>query len=299
MQAAIDKENVTGAEERTADEIAAAYLSSNSRTQYSGKNARLVKYLVDNYPELCPAKADGSYDDSCIILPLSLPALSGYMGSVMYRVKANVRTMNTASTPSGYRSALMSLYTDQNIEVPKEQTNFLRKFFKGYNNTTANERNEGRMNSQVGKDVITTNAFKNLIRLAYEKTREPQQLIFFPQYCILEWNIMCRQSNVGYLRLSHITWYNDALLCYVHKHKGDNAGEECSTHPRHIYANSDDPLVCAVLGLGLLLLSISARPSDPADFDRIFSGGKTEARFGTWLRTTLRSLSEGDQMELD
>jgi hypothetical protein len=71
---------------------------------------------------------------------------------------------------------------------------------------------------------------------------------------VLSWNLMCRSDSTGNIMLPHISWADDALLVKFARQKNDQTGEALS-NDKHIYANVDNPTVCPILHLALLIFS--------------------------------------------
>jgi hypothetical protein len=87
-------------------------------------------------------------------------------------------------------------------------------------------------------------------------------------------------------------------ICSFYKTKTDQGGGNAKD-PKHVFANAQDPLLCPLLALGILILSTSCRPVDSADSSKLFSGKSADARFGTWFRATISKLSPDQQAELN
>ena len=75
-------------------------------------------------------------------------------------------------------------------------------------------------------------------------------------YCYLvpTWNLMCHVNNTSQIKFQHIHWIQDSLQIYFVHTKNDQTGDE-SRHPRHIYANPHDPIVCPIFALSLYLMT--------------------------------------------
>jgi hypothetical protein len=84
-----------------------------------------------------------------------------------------------------------------------------------------------------------------------------QGFIFIWVYSVLQWNCMARSINIGVLAFHNFRISGDALVCRYDKSKSDQAGE--NTHPKHLYANPKDPLVCSHLALAVYLATEDAR----------------------------------------
>jgi hypothetical protein len=84
-----------------------------------------------------------------------------------------------------------------------------------------------------------------------------QGFIFIWVYSVLQWNCMARSINVGVLAFHNFRISGDAIVCRYDKTKTDQAGQ--NTHPKHLYANPNDPLVCSHLALAVYLATEDAR----------------------------------------
>jgi len=83
---------------------------------------------------------------------------------------------------------------------------------------------------------------------------------------------MARTASIATCLYDHITWNGDCLVIHLPRHKGDPEG--LRSYPKHIYANSADPLLCPVLALGLHVVSTSFR-EDTA----VFAGGCIDIKY--------------------
>jgi hypothetical protein len=75
-------------------------------------------------------------------------------------------------------------------------------------------------------------------------------------YCflVLTWNLMCRANNTTYIMFSDIDWTKFYCMEIYFRHmKGDQLGE-LSKHPRHIYPNPNDLLICPIFAVSLYLM---------------------------------------------
>ena len=55
------------------------------------------------------------------------------------------------------------------------------------------------------------------------------------------------------LIMDRMGWENESLMISVAKMKNDQEGQ--NSFPRHIYANSNNPAICPILSLALLVFS--------------------------------------------
>jgi hypothetical protein len=107
--------------------------------------------------------------------------------------------------------------------------------------------------------------------------------IFARAFLALTWNLMCRGVNTC-VCLKHLLWKNDSCgLSFSHV-KNDQDGSR-NHHPRHIYANPDNYLVCCVTALFEYLLCYPGLFKD--EHSMLFPGPSQEGRFSEILSRTL------------
>ncbi|KAI2507760.1 hypothetical protein MHU86_6656 [Fragilaria crotonensis] len=107
--------------------------------------------------------------------------------------------------------------------------------------------------------------------------------IFARAFLALTWNLMCRGVN-SCVCLKHLLWKNDSFgLSFSHV-KNDQDGSR-NHHPRHIYANPDNYLVCCVTALFEYLLCYPGLFKD--EHSMLFPGPCQEARFSDNLSRVL------------
>ena len=94
------------------------------------------------------------------------------------------------------------------------------------------------------------------------------------------WNLMSELDNGSKIHKSHLQWNEDALVIIFENEKLHQI------HPRHIYANPDQPQICPILSLGMLFLLVDITSS--AD-DAIFSGQNQCCPFGSSLSTFVKT----------
>lgn len=107
--------------------------------------------------------------------------------------------------------------------------------------------------------------------------------IFARAFLALTWNLMCRGVN-SCVCLKHLLWKNDSFgLSFSHV-KNDQDGSR-NFHPRHIYANPDNYLVCCVTALFEYLLCYPGLFND--EHNMLFPGPSQEERFSVNLANVL------------
>ena len=109
--------------------------------------------------------------------------------------------------------------------------------------------------------------------------------IFACAFLALTWNLMCRGVN-SCVCLKHLLWKNDSFgLSFLHV-KNDQDGSR-NFHPRHIYANPDNYLVCCVTAVFEYLLCYPRLFKD--EHSMLFPGPCQESRFSDNLSSFLRN----------
>ena len=112
--------------------------------------------------------------------------------------------------------------------------------------------------------------------------------IFARAFLALTWNLMCRGVN-SCVCLKHLLWKNDSFgLSFSHV-KNDQDGSR-NFHPRHIYANPDNYLVCCVTAIFEYLLCYPGLFQD--EHAMLFPGPRQEERFSLNLANILAKHEE-------
>ena len=89
--------------------------------------------------------------------------------------------------------------------------------------------------------------------------------------------------------MTKITW----SPIEIPKHKGDQEGK--NVYPQHVYANPDDPSVCTILHLGVMIV---CPPKIFLVDNRVFGGGSTKNKFSKWLVSLFNTISHCEMMTL-
>jgi hypothetical protein len=155
------------------------------------------------------------------------------------------------------------------------------------------------MKIQEGRSPITFIGYNLLSRqiLIHQpigRSASWQQSIFAWPFLIFCWNLLARSCSVGEIMLAHMHWKNDALVCTLPKHKGDQAGDKIVD--RHVFANPLNPVVCPILALGVLVLCKPLHLFDGSQ--QVFEGNRSECRFSEILSVILGEVSESQKMLL-
>jgi hypothetical protein len=203
------------------------------------------------------------------------------------------------STVGGYRSAIVDFYKANNMRLDPELDIGMSNYIAGFKRNVADLKDRGYMKIQEGRAPLTFSGYVVLAREIMTQVPEGrsaswQQSIFAWPFFIFCWNLMARSCSVGNLMLQHIKWSNDALVCTLPKHKGDQRGDKIVD--RHIYSNPMKPEVCPILSLGVLLICKPFRVIGGKQ--QVFEGDRTECRFSELLSKLLRTLPESKKILL-
>jgi hypothetical protein len=208
-----------------------------------------------------------------------------------------------SSTIRGYKSALVSLYKERSLQLEPDINQRLESLLVGYQRRVAELKMSGKMAIFEGKLHLTFEGYRVLARALLKAL--PSQMLFAWPYLLLQWNLIARAKTVALLMMEHISWEADALLVSIPKHKGDQEGAGCFA--RHLYANVQDPVICPVLALAVLVFTRVLR-FDPDGSSssteaalpnyRIFDGSNSETRFSAIFNKVIAVLPAAEAQQL-
>lgn len=274
--------------ERNANEILAQIIMDGrrkigTRKSYSKKISVFLKWLLECHPI--------HYDEASgtAILPVPAKIIAEFMAKISTIIDRKTKEPRTAavSLVGSYRSALVWMYEKENMKFDDETSLTFASFSGGYKRHVAEKKLNGEMKLKEGMSPITSNGYVFVASEAMMQQRDHQQGIFAHLFLLLCWNLMARSVSVGSLMLQHISWENDSLLITTPNHKGDQEGNNC--YPKHVYANTENPLICPILSMAILLFSGGWRRDGAKHM--LFAGNATESRFGKWLRDLMEKHS--------
>lgn len=170
----------------------------------------------------------------------------------------NVRTTMVFQKYGNPRSALTSLFVQCEVTRSEE---FLRKIVQsttGLEDVAAQAREDTGAKLGEGKQPLSTfvAVYRALCNWLLES--EESDALFGRCFLTMTWNLMSRSKNTVHVRREHMNWVSDALAIKFAHSKTDAGGLD-DGYVRHVYANSFEPYVCAVLSLGHFL---DANPGD-------------------------------------
>ena len=192
-------------------------------------------------------------------------------------VKKNQRL--SIASYSMKNSSLFHLFRLYGVQLTQGFLTDMNVLFKGFKRKVAEELQHGGGKIETGKSPMSYALYRELnILFLREKTVES---IWAKAFLTLTWNLMCRATNTCSVHLHHLVWCDDSLGVYFAHQKNDQCGEK-KRDPRHVYANSIDPVVCPILALGAYL---STHTITGVRDSKLFPGTNQYFRFS-------RSLSE-------
>jgi hypothetical protein len=186
------------------------------------------------------------------------------------------------SSYSGFRSALLDLFTRSNIEIQDEFYSNLKTFHSGLKRKIAeNDQKDGRR-AQTGKDAMRFDVYLKICELLMADGRP--EAAFAHCYLTLSWNLMARSENARKSHLNHIEWNGDSLIIFFTCTKVDQEGLN-RNEPWHVYANPVRKAVCPILALAKYLFTF---PELLAGDNRLFPGTSQYDRFSSFLGELLK-----------
>jgi hypothetical protein len=183
----------------------------------------------------------------------------------------------SASSLSGYRSALLWYY-EQNNHIPTQaESKFMSDCYHGYMKRVAIKKQRGIMDQEEG---MTGFSFRGYCDLAtYFMSMKPWTSGLFSWcYLVLSWNLLSRTETVSKLMLAHFTWVEDCMVVSVAKHKSDQTGEGVRIS-KHIYANPTNPSICPVLALAVHILCRDRTSTLVGVKPKLFTSGNFYANY--------------------
>lgn len=182
---------------------------------------------------------------------------------------------------SGYKSAIINEFRNRSVFVPDRIQITLTGLFGGYKRTVADLKQTGDMPMMEGRQPMTFDGVRFLVRQAMKQTSDFPLAIFAHIFVLLCWNLVARSVSVSSLMYDHISWDADSMVIVFPTHKGDKEGNTCS--PKHVFANPTEPEICPVLWLAVHVFCSGFRRTDSSKC--VFGGADAvEGRFSKWLK---------------
>ena len=101
-------------------------------------------------------------------------------------------------------------------------------------------------------------------------------------FLVLSWNLACPSSKTCTLQLKNFPWVEDCVAIFFAHQKNNQGGAK--KHPRHIYPNLLEPVMCPLLALTMYLLLFGHILSENGS---LFPGNDQYIRFSKLLKQTL------------
>jgi len=263
-------------------------------------NGTLVKYLpkVKLFKEWMAREYPSHFDAvTGELLLITYDQLEDYLETMMYNNKdkeldADKRRCILPNSLVAYWAAIKHYYA--NIRIPRilisedsELQMDCERFFQGYRNKIAGDKQIGVLSNKSGKSHFTMTAYKTVCEVAF--------FVFnIDMWCftVLCWNLVARGETVGNLSYDHIEWDNDCIVVKFPKTKNDQSGAFANI-PKHIYCNPHNYLIDPFFALAMLILH---RPC--YNLGLFSDSGDITHLYGEWLRTSLAQKTDEEQTAL-
>jgi hypothetical protein len=253
------------------DAITRGHIAESTRSNYERRIRRLTEWVSRKYPDLI---IDGKIDLNQFSLRIFQEFLIDLPPVKRTKKSPGFQTLNA------YRAAVHHAYREADIVSPINAER-IKMHFRGLKKRHQQEKESGVRDIKEGKDPLP---FELYFWLAEQFIREGQ--CFALAYMVLSWNLMSRTNNISKIKVSHLSWKDDALGIYFAIEKGDQTGDALPKDARNLYANSSHPQICPILALALYF-------AFDRDFDgddgSLFPGGFQNARFGKIMKRILCS----------
>ena len=199
----------------------------------------------------------------------------GYLSKSAYGNKRSAlfhlfRAHNKVGFPESFRLRLGNLYRGFFRELQQ---------YRGGGTAQSNQARQ-RGAHKEGKDAMSVGLYRALCEwfLQYGTVDG----VFAYCFIVLTWNLACHSNNTAIILFNQISWASsfDCFEVFFGHMKTDQTGEDAK-YPRHIYANSHDPLVCPVFALAVYFSCCFDTPQEPDG--QLFPGSDQHQRFSKML----------------
>ena len=179
------------------------------------------------------------------------------------------------------RSNLNNLFKRYKYQATPEFQEKVNDYMDGVVRVVASAAQSGIGSIESGKREMSFEVYEKVNEwFLQERSHEG---IFSRAFLSLTWNLMSRGVNTC-VCLKHLMWKNDCFgLSFSHV-KNDQDGSR-NRHPRHIYANPDNYLLCCVTAIFEYLLCYPGLFKD--EHSMLFPGPSQEERFSDNLARVL------------
>ena len=270
----------------------------STKKNYNSKINFMLEYLTEYAPE---GMESDSNDVNSVKIPIDDDVLLKFFGYIMASAHARSKLKSRDDVPpgeddpwsssqiSGFKSAIVALYSAENCKMNERVESQLKGMLDGYEKVINDLKKRGLMKIGEGKNPLP---FQGYILLAKKlATAVPDQAagwsskVFMWSYLTMLWNLMTRNESVDDLLEDHFDWSGDAMLVEEQGHKGDQTGED--KYQKHVYANPLSPEICPVLSQAVLQFCTEYRPASSTNH-QIYDGSNSKDRFSKNLGQCLR-----------
>ena len=240
-------------------------LSPHAKKQQDKERRRIARNLLSG--------------DEC---PVKLELITGkrFLSYLLSLRNAKNNTRLSASSYQSKRSGLFHLFRSFRVPQPPTLKEDLKSAMKGLKRTVAREKQRGDGRIEVGKEPMSFALYKFLATNFLEMSGSDG--FFGWCFLVLSWNLACRSSNTCTLQLKHFRWIEDCFAIFFAHQKNDQGGTK--KHPRHIYPNPLEPVICPLLALTMYLLLFGHILSENGS---LFPGNDQYIRFSKLLKRTI------------
>lgn len=237
-------------------------LSQNTRTSYNNRLKRIRSALKEPHQE----ESDVALEE--------LPAKKILKFVEDESVHPNGK-LKSASTPDGYRSALVYHFYKTHKDLPREISIDLQKFVKGVKGKIAEGRRSGEYKATEGRDVLSFETLREVCKATIADDYSDGHL-----FLLFSWALTCRSDTTQNINFSCIRWDSDCITVVIPKSKTMQQGAmRGETHEFKLYANPLQEEICVFLALGIKLLTTSILPASGTLYR------ETEyTHFSAWLK---------------
>ncbi|KAH9112692.1 hypothetical protein AeMF1_013012 [Aphanomyces euteiches] len=259
------------------DDVIKMRLSNRTRYQYSNIQQRLLHWLELKHPS--------HVVDGKIKLPLSPRICKMFLAHESIKVTASDgktgSKYKSKAAINGCRSAIVNLHKESKVKIPDDLNSVLSDYMSGYKRMIAELKEEGEMPLHEGKEPIAVDGYRYLAQKALDGERDKKGRRTVHLFLLLCWNLIARTATVGSLRYGHVTWEGDAMVIRYGRMKNDQEGNNCTPH--RVYANPENPFICPVLSMAVLVFSRGANLNSSTT---LLFGANAKEKFSSWLLKT-------------
>jgi hypothetical protein len=256
-------------------------LSAGTRRTYFNYQAQFVEWFLDNHPELVEFRRKDDSDELKPFVQLEKLEYEIFEEFICDVKSKKTKSYLSVSALQTMRSAVKSLYIDQNLAVPAFWDLDLSTLYKGI------KKNEAK-NKRFGEIVEGKSHFSFTLYcwiMEFLMTQGGRKAPFNHLFGILCWNLICRGDNTASISFHHISWEQDAMVFKFSQAKNDQTGERISAEKKHVYSNPIRPFLCPVLSLAVYLATTSFEENEKM----LFPGSGQKERMLASMQMALQS----------